>query len=116
MKNTPSTFMISIVKDMDKSIEFYRDKMGMKVLDRTDKWTELSFSDQLALALHKVDDEKSFHPAGIGFQVDDCEEATKHYESLGVKIDNRCEHRGNIILTQFGDPDGNVIWLSQHLK
>ena len=52
--------MISIVKDMDKSIEFYRDKMGMKVLDRTDKWTELSFSDQLALALHKVDDEKSF--------------------------------------------------------
>ncbi len=108
--------MISVVKDMDKVIDFYENVLGLKVLYKTDDWAELSFNDDLELALHKVGGDEHFSNAGIGFQVENCEEATKYYESKGVKIDTRCQERGNNILTQFADPEGNVIWLAQKIK
>jgi predicted enzyme related to lactoylglutathione lyase len=116
MKTMPSHFMISVVKDMDKVIDFYKNVLGLKVLYKTDDWAELSFSDDLELALHKVDSNEKFSNAGIGFQVENCEEATNYYESKGAKIDTRCQTRGNVILTQFADPEGNVIWLAQRIK
>lgn len=115
MKTTPSHFMIS-VKDMEKSLDFYQNKLGLKVIYKTDEWSELSFDDNLELALKKVEGDANLNSAGIGFQVDDCEVTTKYYESLGVTISTRCQNKDNIILTQFKDPDGNVLWLSQKIK
>ncbi len=115
MKTTLSHFMIS-VKNMEKSLNFYQNKLGLKVLYKTDEWSELSFDNNLELALKKDEEGVNLNCAGIGFQVDNCEEATKYYESVGVEITTRCQKKDNIILTQFKDPDGNVIWLSQKLQ
>ena len=115
MKTTPSHFMLS-VKDMEKSLDFYQNKLGLKVLYKTDDWSELSFDDNLELALKKVTDGGNIGNAGIGFQVEDCEEVTKYYESLGVEISTRCQKKNDVLLTQFDDPDGNTIWLSQKIK
>lgn len=115
MKTTPSHFMIS-VKNMEKSLNFYQDKLGLKVLYKTDEWSELSFYNNLELALKKDEKGINLNCAGIGFQVDDCEEATKYYESKGVEFTTRCQKKKDIILSRFKDPDGNVIWLSQKIK
>lgn len=114
MINTPSHFMISI-QDMERSLDFYQNKMGLKALYKTDEWSELSFDGNLELALHKVESEGNLKYAGIGFQVDSCEDATKYYESIGIEMITRCEKKNDIILTQFKDPDENVIWLSQKI-
>ncbi len=114
IKNMPSHFMIS-VNDMEKSINFYKEKLGLKLLYKTDEWSELSFNDDLFLALRKIKEKDNTTNAGIGFQVDNCEKVTSYYESIGIEIDTRCQKNDNNILTQFKDPDGNVIWLSQKL-
>ncbi len=115
MQTTPSHFMI-YVKDMEKSLDFYKNKLGVEVLYKTNEWSELSFNDNLILALRKVDIDDNTNSSGIGFQVKDCEEATKHYESLGIDIHTRCEKRNGNILSQFKDPDGNIIWLAQKIN
>ncbi|MFZ5391943.1 MAG: VOC family protein [Patescibacteria group bacterium] len=115
MKTTPSHFMLS-VKDMEKSLDFYQNKLGLKVLYQTDDWSELAFDENFDLALKKVTNDDNIGNAGIGFQVEDCEAATKYYESLGVEISTRCQMKNDVLLTQFADPDGNVIWLSQKIK
>ncbi|MFA5048095.1 MAG: VOC family protein [Patescibacteria group bacterium] len=115
METTPSHFMVS-VKDMERSLDFYQNKLGLKILYQTAEWSELSFNDNLELALKKVDEANNLNNAGIGFQVKDCEGATKHYESLGVEIVTRCQKKDDLILTQFKDPDGNMIWLAQKIK
>lgn len=113
MKITLSHFMIH-VKNMESSLDFYENKLGAKVLYKTDEWSEISFNDNLAIALKK--DNNSSNCSGIGFEVENCEEATKHYESIGINIDTRCEKRNNNILTQFKDPDGNIIWLAEKIN
>lgn len=40
-------------------------------------------------------------------------ELTKHYEKIGIKITIKCQKQNGVILTQFKNPDGNVIWLSE---
>ena len=115
MSTTPSHFMIS-VKNMERSVNFYQNKLGLKVLYKTNEWSELSFDNNLELALKKTEGKANRNCAGIGFQVKNCEEATKHYESIGIEISTRCQKKDDFILTQFKDPDGNVIWLSQKIK
>ncbi len=115
MQTSPSHFMI-YVKDMEKSLDFYEKKIGVKILYKTDEWSELSFNNNLILALRKVNIDGDINSSGIGFHVENCEEATKYYESLGVEIQTRCEERNGNILTQFKDPDGNVIWLAQKIN
>ncbi len=114
MKTTPSHFMIS-VKNMEKSLDFYKNKMGLKILYKSKEWSELSFNDNLELALRINKKEKNIGHAGLGFQVENCEEATKYYESQGIEIDTKCEKRDGSILSQFNDPDENSIWLSQKI-
>lgn len=115
METRPSHFMLS-VKDMEKSLNFYQNKLGLKILYKTDEWSELFFNNNLKLALKKDESGSNLSYAGIGFQVDDCEEVTKYYESKGMEISTRCQKKDNLILTQFKDPDENVIWLSQKIK
>ena len=108
MKEQLSHFCMH-VKDMEKAVSFYKDKLGFEVLYQNPDWSELQLNDKVILALHKTESAGS----GIGYGTDDCEKATKELEERGVKIITRCQKRekDGIILTQFDDMDGNVIWL-----
>ncbi len=114
MKRKLSHFCIH-VKDMEKAVAFYTDKLGFEVEYQTPEWSELKLNDKVSLALQYVPiDSKS----GMGFVVDDCEEATKELEDRGVEIITRCQKREgeNFIITQFNDPDGDTIWMTQKIK
>lgn len=102
------------VKDMSKAVSFYKDTLGFEVEYQTDEWSELKLNDKMSLALQRVSDPG----AGIGFLVDNCEEATKVLEEKGVKIITRCKEDddGHFILTQFKDPDNDVLWLTEKIK
>jgi catechol 2,3-dioxygenase-like lactoylglutathione lyase family enzyme len=112
MKNQLSHFCIHI-KNMDKAIAFYRDKLGFEMEHQTNEWSELKLNDKISLALYKTNKLGS----GIGFMVNNCEEATKQLEKNKVKIITRCDRRENdgIILTQFEDADENIIWMSEKI-
>jgi catechol 2,3-dioxygenase-like lactoylglutathione lyase family enzyme len=99
---------------MEAAISFYRDSLGFEVEYQTDEWSELKLNDNVSLALECV----SNGLPGIGFSVDNCEEATKLLEERGVEIMTRCEKRENehLILTQFKDLDGNILWMTENTK
>jgi catechol 2,3-dioxygenase-like lactoylglutathione lyase family enzyme len=113
MKKKLSHFCIH-VKDMDKAVNFYKDTLGFEVEYQTDEWSELKLNDKVSLALQRVSEPGS----GIGFLVDNCEEATKILEEKGVEIITRCDRReaDNFILTQFKDPDGDILWMTERIK
>lgn len=113
MKGKLSHFCIH-VKDMDKAVSFYKDTLGFEVEYQTDEWSELKLNDKVSLALQRVSDPGS----GIGFLVDNCEDATKALEEKGVEIITRCDRReeDRFILTQFKDPDGDVLWMTEKIK
>jgi len=102
------------VKDMGKAVTFYKNQLGLKVLYQDPIWSELGIDKNISLALYKTAKKGS----GLGYLVDNCEQETKKLEAKGIKMLKRCEvhKKDKIILTQFKDADGNIIWLSQRIK
>lgn len=113
------------VADMEKSVSFYQDVLGAKVQYKTSEWSELDLGKDVSLALRLKDAKEKTCDCGhssVGFSVDNCEEETKKVEGRGIKMITRCHQRkanlvdkSYIILSQFNDPDKNIIWLSQNV-
>ncbi len=113
MKQRLSHFCVHVA-DMNKAIEFYRDKLGFEVEYQSDDWSELKLNDKINLAL-----QTTTNPGpGIGFVVENCQEATLELADRGVNILLNCDERddGKMTLTQFTDPDGDVIWMTERKK
>ena len=108
--------VILAVKDLDKSVEFYRDVIGLPIKNQRRTWVDLGTTGALI----------SLHPASltaehmgssiengiiIGFVVGDLQSALSELESKGVKIyRNITEHdagKNAIVL----DPDSYMISL-----
>ncbi|MCK4892008.1 MAG: VOC family protein [Candidatus Pacebacteria bacterium] len=121
MSKKASHFCIGVA-DMEKAVSFYRDIIGLKVLYKTSEWSELELSKDMSLALRVRKKEEAINYSSIGFSVDDCEKETKEIEGKGVEMVIRCHQRkantaddSQVILSQFKDMDGNIIWLSQQI-
>ena len=113
MKERLSHFCIH-VKDMSKALNFYKNVMGFTVEYQTDEWSELKLNEEINLALQRV----SEPGAGIGFIVNNCEEATAELETRGAEVIKRCDKRESdkVILTQFKDVDGHILWITEIMK
>ena len=121
MSKKASHFCIGVA-DMEKAISFYRDIVGLKVLYETNEWSELELNNDVSLALRARGKDETTNHSSIGFSVDDCEKETKKIEDRGVEMVTRCHQRkantvddSQVILSQFKDVDGNIIWLSQQI-
>lgn len=94
--------------DMEKSIDFYKNVLGLEIVHHTDEWSELKLNENINLALYKTEEKG----VGLGFVVEDCKVATEELIEKGVKITKNCEKRDDgITLTHFTDVDGNRHWL-----
>jgi catechol 2,3-dioxygenase-like lactoylglutathione lyase family enzyme len=51
---TPPSYTIGFVSDMDRSIAFYRDALGLPVTHHSHKWTEFG-TEGTTIALHLAD-------------------------------------------------------------
>lgn len=99
------------VADIERSVKFYRDILGLKLSWKMEKdWTILSCGkDDLALIRKGPD---VHHPPHFGLRVGSAEEVDQAYEELKdqVKITKGLvTHRDESRSFYFEDPDGNQV-------
>ena len=103
------------VSDLDRSIAFYRDVLGLKFLFRA---PNLAFFDcagiRLMLGLPEPSGE-SFHPI-LYFRVDDIQKAAEELIRRGITFETKPAlvarmEKHDLWLAAFRDPDRNVIEL-----
>lgn len=103
------------VTDVDRAVEFYRDKLGMQFLYA---FPGLGFFDADGVRLMLVEPEgRAFGgESAIYYRVDDIGQAVATLESRGVTFDDQPHvvHRDpayDLWMAFFRDPDGNVLAL-----
>ena len=105
------------VSDMDRAVDFYANKLGLSVLRRGDRWTELD-GGTVRLGLHRhVDGHAADHGGTAVFLVHDLDAAKAALEERGVVFD---EHMGEVSgyarYASFGDPDGNSMQIIEYVS
>lgn len=119
MANTPNTIKgtygtMYYVRDMKKSIAFYRDTIGLKPRFEDEHWTEFELAGH-ALCLHPIG-EKKVVPGNtmLIIEVGDIHAEIARLKESRVEfskgIDDLGEHG---LCTEFRDLDGNMISLYQ---
>ncbi len=107
------------VSDIDKSIEWYQNVAGFKLLYHLKEmgWCELSSPvDKVYVGLSQVEKPKVGGPVPT-FGVKDIDHARKLLEGKGVKFDGETmEIPGMVKLATWFDPDGNAFMLFQSLS
>ncbi|MBI1821741.1 MAG: VOC family protein [Nitrospirae bacterium] len=115
---TKITYVTLIVKDMQKSIEFYRDVMGIPVKTQMPQWTELS-TEGTTLALTpetaeiKIDPSNNNSGISIGFQVKDLDRTYSDLRKKGAHFQMPPIDQGYGFSATIEDPNGYKITLTQ---
>lgn len=117
-------YTLVIVSDMQKSVEFYRDKLGIPLKFQSPEWTEFA-TGATTLALHGGGTPREYHDTGdqskvagtcsIGFNVDDVDKTYEELKAKGIPFvmpPTQREGEG-IKLTVCIDPDGLPISFAQ---
>jgi len=117
-------YTMVIVSDMDRSVEFYRDRLGIPLKFQSPEWTEFA-TGTTTLALHGGGIRSQNPPAGdpskiagacsIGFNVDDVEKTYEELQAKGIRFvmpPTQREGEG-IKLAVALDPDGLPISFAQ---
>ncbi len=120
MKNMLTMVMVS---DMDRSVRFYRDMLGLKLRFQSPDWTEFD-AGSTTLALHSggvpasPDKERFAGRASIGFNVDNVDKLFEELKSKGVRAAMPPTERAGegIRLAVMLDPDGLPISFSQTVR
>lgn len=114
-----STVMV-YVSDMDRSVAFYRDTLGLPLRFQSPEWTELD-TETVTLALHHSEAApEGYHApqhAGVaqfGWYVEDLDAVYADLKSKGVRFVMEPQTRAGegIRLAVFLDPDGCPISLA----
>ena len=102
---------ILLIENMEKSVTFYRDILGMKIKHESQDWVEfVNENGRAVLALHPKRTSSSESPNMlVGFTVNDIESVCKQLEEKGVKFYKKLteESFGKHAIIQ--DPDGHLI-------
>jgi catechol 2,3-dioxygenase-like lactoylglutathione lyase family enzyme len=107
---------IVLVSDLERSVEFYRDKLGLRLITRTSEWAEFE-AGETHLALQVGGDPqapRSNSAAGkltISFEVDDVVEAHERLAARGVPFTQQPAEQDFGFLAVLSDPDGLEILL-----
>lgn len=104
------------VSDMDKSVRFYTDVLGLALEQRFgNHWASIKAPNGLTIGLHPASEES---PAGrrgsvtIGFNLDEpINQAVERLKKLGVKFTKDIVDEGSSRVAHFADPDGNEFYV-----
>ncbi len=100
-----------VVKDMNRSVAFYRDVLGLKLLFHQDNWSQFD-AGKFILGLHPEGEQVKVSPTtgfSVGVYVEDITKAVSELKRRGgkISIEPRMEPFGRWALLQ--DPDGYNI-------
>lgn len=120
-------YTMIVVSDMDRSIEFYRDKLGIPLKFQSPQWTEFD-TGATTLALHGGGVARQGRPEGdpskiagncsIGFNVADVDKTHQDLQAKGIGFVMPPTYRENepIKLAVALDPDGLPISFAQLIE
>ena len=98
------------VSDMQRAVAFYRDALGLDVVDHDGDWSEVTAGDQ-RIGLNANESPAGQGGAVIAFEVDDLDDAVARLTERGVTIaDGISEHPWGRI-APFKDTEGNDLQL-----
>ena len=107
------------VSDLDKSIDWYQDTLGFKLLYKLDEmaWCEMSTGVERVNVGLSVTEERKPGGATPTFGVKDIEAARAALEKKNVKLDGDIMTIPDMVRLQtFYDPDGNSLMFYQDLS
>jgi len=108
--------VILLVSNMDKSIKFYAETLGLPIKTRSKDWTEF-FNNNTVLALHPAPKKKKTLKTGsgtlIGFEVTEIEETVKKLKGKRVKFFKKPKEEPFGMHTIIQDPDGHLISIAE---
>jgi len=117
-------YTMIVVSDMQRSVEFYRDKLGIPLKFQSPDWTEFA-TGTTTLALHGGGVASTQPPAGdpskvagacsIGFNVDDVDKTYEELKAKGIRfVMSPMQREGEgIKLAVAIDPDGLPVSFAQ---
>lgn len=121
---TKIDYTMIVVSDMNRSVEFYRDRLGIPLKFQSPDWTEF-LTGETTLALHgggvpatsppTGDPSKQAGSCSIGFNVDDVDKTYEELKAKGIRFvmpPTQREGEG-IKLAVCLDPDGLPIAIAQ---
>jgi predicted enzyme related to lactoylglutathione lyase len=102
---------ILLVEDLEKSIDFYRDILELKIKNHSPDWVEFQNEAQGAvLALHPARiKQKGSSNMLVGFNVSNLESVCKKLEEKGVKFHKRITEESFGKHAIIEDPEGHLI-------
>ena len=113
-------YVMVMVSDMSRSVQFYRDKLGLRPRFESPEWTEFE-TGTTVLALHgggkpaTISHDPKAGTASIGFYVDNLDDKFNELKEKGVTFimppTDRAEER--IKLAVCLDPDGLPISIAE---
>lgn len=102
---------ILLVEDLEKSIDFYRDILELKIKNQSPDWVEFQNEAQGAvLALHPARiKQKGSSNMLVGFNVSNLESVCKKLEEKGVKFHKKITEESFGKHAIIEDPEGHLI-------
>lgn len=107
--------VILLVSNMEKSIKFYSDTLGLPIKAKSKEWTEF-FQNDTVLALHPARKKSKLKTGSgilVGFEVSDLSSTMKTLKEKKVKFFKRPKEEpfGKHAIVQ--DPDGHLISIAE---
>jgi lactoylglutathione lyase len=107
-----------VVKDMKRSVAFYRDALGLKLEYESPHWSQLN-AGTIQIGLHPEGKEVKVNPTtglSFGFYVPDVQKAVAELKTRGARMlmEPRKENFGWLAMVR--DPDGYAIQLGEEPK
>lgn len=109
-------FIHYCTQNLDRSLEFYRDVLGLKLLVQNEEWVEFEVGSQ-RLALRLVDpwtaspENPNTNNAMIWLEARPIEKSIAFLKENNINIIKELEYNSYGKTITFADPDGNLIGL-----
>ncbi len=96
------------VTDMNASVSFYRDSLGLDVVEREGGWAEVTAGDQI-IGLNTGESPAGDGGAVIAFHTEDIDSTVAELKERGVAFKGEISEHPWGKIAPFADPDGNVL-------
>ncbi len=106
------------ITDMDRSVDFYKNILGLNLLFRRDEWAEFSVGGQ-RFALHKVDSVAQTKDAGgaiVSLEAKQIKNTITFLKERGVRFAQDLQEFPYGKMAVFLDPDNNRVGLYEAPK
>ena len=112
------TVAMLVCADLDKSREFYRDVLGLKVKTSNERWVDFDLGNGVSLGIHQKTEILAVRPGSLqlGFAVEDVDKFVADARTMDVPVfqDPYDDTFGRVAI--IGDPDGYPVQVVSNSK